>query len=127
MSSQTSGSSCQAYPNTGTVSSSNAPDASDSATTTVLCPDVSLVKTADADTVNAGAPIGFTITITETGGADAKNVQLAALKSPVASARRRVAAAMRSGRPGNSANSAGVGSEPGGGATDRRSGTLLGL
>ncbi|MDT4925344.1 MAG: hypothetical protein QOG01_3057, partial [Pseudonocardiales bacterium] len=62
VSSQTSALSCQAYPNTGTASAGNAPDATDSATTAVLCPAVSLVKTADADTVNAGEQIGFTIT-----------------------------------------------------------------
>ena len=37
-------------------------------------PGVSIVKTADAVSVNAGSPIGFTITVTNTGAADATGV-----------------------------------------------------
>jgi uncharacterized repeat protein (TIGR01451 family) len=54
--------SCQAYPNTVSLTATNHPSLDDDATTTVQCPDVIIVKTADAETVNAGEPIGFTIT-----------------------------------------------------------------
>ena len=37
-------------------------------------PNVSIVKTADAISVNAGSPIGFTVTVTNTGAADATGV-----------------------------------------------------
>jgi uncharacterized repeat protein (TIGR01451 family) len=37
-------------------------------------PNVSIVKTADAESVNAGSNIGFTITVTNTGAADATGV-----------------------------------------------------
>jgi uncharacterized repeat protein (TIGR01451 family) len=39
-------------------------------------PNVSIVKTADAASVNAGSPIGFTITVTNTGVADATGVTI---------------------------------------------------
>jgi uncharacterized repeat protein (TIGR01451 family) len=39
-------------------------------------PNVSIVKTADATSVNAGSPIGFTITVTNTGVADATGVTI---------------------------------------------------
>jgi uncharacterized repeat protein (TIGR01451 family) len=66
--SATSPASCQAYPNSATASAANAPNATDNAITAVLCPDVSLVKTADADAVDAGEQIGFTITAGNSGG-----------------------------------------------------------
>jgi uncharacterized repeat protein (TIGR01451 family) len=54
--------SCKAYPNTATLNATNAPTLTASDTTTVLCPDLSLTKTADADAVNAGTQIGFVVT-----------------------------------------------------------------
>jgi uncharacterized repeat protein (TIGR01451 family) len=63
VSSPTSGESCQVYPNEVSLSgNSNHPALTADASTTVQCPDVSLVKTADADTVSAGQQIGFTVT-----------------------------------------------------------------
>ena len=54
------------YPNTATASADNAPSVQSSATIIVLAPNVTVVKTADNGTVNAGDPIGFTVTITNT-------------------------------------------------------------
>lgn len=54
------------YPNTATASADNAPSVQSSATIVVLAPNVTVVKTADNGTVNAGDPIGFTVTITNT-------------------------------------------------------------
>jgi uncharacterized repeat protein (TIGR01451 family)/LPXTG-motif cell wall-anchored protein len=58
----TSFASCAAYPNTATLAASNHPSLTAEATTTVLCPAVTLAKTADAASVNAGQQIGFTVT-----------------------------------------------------------------
>jgi uncharacterized repeat protein (TIGR01451 family)/LPXTG-motif cell wall-anchored protein len=58
----TSFASCKAYPNTASLTSSNHPSVTASATTTVLCADLSLTKTADAASVDAGQQIGFTVT-----------------------------------------------------------------
>jgi uncharacterized repeat protein (TIGR01451 family) len=83
VSSQTSAVSCQAYPNTGTASADNAPDATDSATTTVLCPEVSLVKTADADAVNAGEQIGFTVTASNSSAAGTGTAKAVVIDDPL--------------------------------------------
>ena len=56
------------YPNRADVSASNvtgAPHAD--AQTQVVCPDLKVLKSADATSVNAGAAIGFTITASNTG------------------------------------------------------------
>jgi uncharacterized repeat protein (TIGR01451 family) len=67
----TTSSDCAAYLNTATLSSTNSPSpAPASATETVVCPSLSLTKTADKETVDAGSPIGFTVTVTNS--ADAK-------------------------------------------------------
>jgi uncharacterized repeat protein (TIGR01451 family) len=66
--------SCKAYPNTATASADNHPDVEDSATTTVNCGDIEISKVADAGTVNAGDPIGFTITVHNKGAGTAKGV-----------------------------------------------------
>ena len=61
--SATTGASCATYDNTATLHATNEPGiAPGSDSTTVQCPDPSIVKTADADTVDAGTQIGFTIT-----------------------------------------------------------------
>jgi uncharacterized repeat protein (TIGR01451 family) len=70
---------CKVLLNTATVSSSNEPPAnqdnnSDSATITVLCPSLNITKIADHQTVNAGDPIGYTITVTNNGQGTAKDV-----------------------------------------------------
>ena len=66
--------SCKEYPNVATLTSSNAPTLQANDSTTVLCPDVSLVKTADDATVNAGELIGFTVTATNSGDGTAVGV-----------------------------------------------------
>ena len=67
---------CTTYNNTATASASNAPNASASASITCLKPSLSVTKTADAATVNAGDPIGFTITVANGGPGTAKGVTL---------------------------------------------------
>src|SRR6185369_9778357 len=60
--------SCQAYPNTASAQATNHAQVQAQATTTVTCaPSLQVTKTADAATVNAGDPIGFTITVTNNG------------------------------------------------------------
>jgi len=62
--------SCATYENTATVDAANAPPLESAvASTTVQCPDVSIVKTADAATVDAGANIGFTVTASNSSAA----------------------------------------------------------
>lgn len=61
--SPTDGTSAGTYPNTATASATNAPSVQSSATIVVLAPDVTVVKTADNSVVNAGSPMGFTVTI----------------------------------------------------------------
>src|SRR5439155_486596 len=68
--------SCKAYENTATASATNHANVSASATTTVLCPDLQIVKLADAASVSAGSPIGFTIWVNNTGAGTAKGVTL---------------------------------------------------
>ena len=67
---------CTTYNNTATASASNAPNAAASASITCLKPSLSVTKTADAATVNAGDPIGFTVTVTNGGPGTAKGVSL---------------------------------------------------
>ena len=64
------------YDNTATLSANNAPSVSDSASTAVLCPDVSVVKSADHMTVNVGSQIGFGITVSNGGPGTAAHVTL---------------------------------------------------
>jgi uncharacterized repeat protein (TIGR01451 family) len=63
-------------PNTATAQADNHPPTEGSATITVLAPDLVVTKSADAATVGGGGSIGFTITIVNTGGGEAKNVTL---------------------------------------------------
>ncbi len=72
----TSATSCTTYDNTATASATN--DGSDhhSASTTVLCPSMGVTKTADAGTVSAGQPIGYTVTVSNGGPGDATGVTL---------------------------------------------------
>jgi len=70
---------CTEYDNTATASASNADDVQDSASIVCQAPDLSITKTADASAVNAGDPIGFTITVSNSpneGTGTAKNVTL---------------------------------------------------
>ncbi len=63
----TSFSACTTYDNEATASATNAPDAKDDASITCLKPAVVVEKTADAATVDAGDPIGFTVKTTNNG------------------------------------------------------------
>jgi uncharacterized repeat protein (TIGR01451 family) len=69
--SKTTGALCRVIDNTATVTTSNDGSDSDSASVTVLCPDVTVTKVADDDTVSAGDQIGFTIEITNLGPGEA--------------------------------------------------------
>jgi uncharacterized repeat protein (TIGR01451 family) len=62
--------------NTGSVSTTNGGSDQSSASTCVAAPWIKIVKTADAAQVNAGDPIGFTITVYNTGPGDAYNAKL---------------------------------------------------
>ena len=67
------------YPNTAQFQWRNGPDGtfnSNEATETVLCPDVTFTKTADADSVSAGDPIGFTVEVTNAGPGTANGVEI---------------------------------------------------
>ena len=78
---------CGDLPNSASASASNEADEdlgnnSDDHTIVVQCPDLSAAKDADDDVVSAGEPIGFTITISNSGAAgtgSAYDVQLADL------------------------------------------------
>ena len=76
MTAPTTAADCGVVPNTATASAGNDGSDSDSAQTEVLCPDVTVVKTAVASPVNAGDPIAFDITVTNLGPGTAKAVTL---------------------------------------------------
>ncbi|MDP9301156.1 MAG: DUF11 domain-containing protein, partial [Actinomycetota bacterium] len=72
---------CGTLSNTATVAASNEAANSDTdnsatATITVNCPDLTITKTADNASVNAGSDIGFTVTLTNTGAGDATGVSI---------------------------------------------------
>ena len=61
------------------MSASNEPqdepgENTDSADITVLCPSLNITKIADDQSVSAGEPVGYTITVTNNGQGTAKNV-----------------------------------------------------
>src|SRR5207249_12284662 len=62
--------------NTGNVTTTNDGSDQSSASTCVAAPNIKIVKTADAAQVSAGDPIGFTLTVYNTGSGDAKGVSL---------------------------------------------------
>ncbi|HEX9098040.1 MAG TPA: sortase, partial [Candidatus Dormibacteraeota bacterium] len=70
----TTATSCAVYNNSASVTTTN--DGSDSmpASETVLCANVTILKTRDAVVVNAGDPIGFTVTVSNTGAGTATGV-----------------------------------------------------
>ncbi len=68
----TNASQCGLVPNAATASLAGQQVDDDSAAEEVLCPDVRVTKVADADSVSAGDPIGFTITISNAGEGVAK-------------------------------------------------------
>src|SRR2546430_378553 len=77
LSSSTSFTACTKYDNTATASADNAPDAQDSASIQCNKPSLSVTKTADNTSVDAGDPIWFTIEVANGGPGTAKNVTLA--------------------------------------------------
>jgi uncharacterized repeat protein (TIGR01451 family) len=77
VSAATSFAACTEYDNTATASASNAPDATGSDSVQCQKPDLSVTKTADHSSVNAGDPLGFTITVSNAGPGTAKDVTLA--------------------------------------------------
>ena len=62
--------------NTGSVTSTNAGSGQSSASTCIAAPGIQIVKMPDAAQVNAGNPIGFTLTVYNNGTGDAKDVEL---------------------------------------------------
>lgn len=74
--SATAAASCGFYPNTATAAATNHPAVQASDATVVNCPNVTINKTADAPVVDAGAGIGFSITVGNSGAGVAKNVTL---------------------------------------------------
>ena len=67
---------CTEYDNQATASASNAPDAMGSDDITCEKPSLSVTKTADDASVNAGDPVGFTITVSNGGPGTAKGVMI---------------------------------------------------
>lgn len=76
VSSPTTQQSCGVVDNTATVTTTNDGTASASAAVTVQCPDLRVAKTADAASVTAGDPIGFTVTVSNAGPGSAHDVTL---------------------------------------------------
>src|SRR5262249_22158011 len=74
--SATTSASCKEYPNTATASADNTKSVQATASTTVNCPNLTITKTADAPSVSAGDPIGFTITVGNNGAGVAKGATL---------------------------------------------------
>ncbi|TMK36025.1 MAG: DUF11 domain-containing protein [Actinobacteria bacterium] len=74
--SHTTGGSCGTYDNTASFTSTNDGIGNDSASTTVNCPNLTITKTADNASVNAGSDIGFTVTLSNTGAGDATGVSI---------------------------------------------------
>ena len=70
----TSAAACSTYTNTASVTTSN--DGTDQSTASITCHPASIhiTKTADAATVNAGDPIGFTVVVNNTGTGAAHGV-----------------------------------------------------
>jgi uncharacterized repeat protein (TIGR01451 family) len=65
---------CATYDNTADVHSTNDGSDSASASTAVLCAAIHVTKTADAASVSAGDPIGFVVTLSNTGAGEAKGL-----------------------------------------------------
>ena len=65
---------CGGYDNTALVRADNDAGEDESATLTLLCPGLNMVKTADDERVEAGDPIGFKLEVTNTGPGVAMDV-----------------------------------------------------
>jgi uncharacterized repeat protein (TIGR01451 family) len=66
---------CGEVKNTASVTTSNDGQDESSASVDVNCAAIDVLKTADAASVSAGDPIGFTVKITNTGAGEAKGLQ----------------------------------------------------
>jgi uncharacterized repeat protein (TIGR01451 family) len=77
--------SCAAYPNTASADATNHPAVEAHATTTVQCPDLSITKTADATPVSAGDPIGFLVTVSNSGAPGTGTATAVTLSDPLPS------------------------------------------
>jgi uncharacterized repeat protein (TIGR01451 family) len=71
----TDGTDCGQVDNTASVTTANDGSDSDTASVDVLCADIDVDKTADATSASAGDPIGFTVTLRNTGDGQARGVQ----------------------------------------------------
>ena len=74
--SPTTAATCGSVDNTANVTTSNDGADSDSASVTVNCPNVTVLKTADQGTIDAGDTAAFTIVVTNEGPGTAKGVTL---------------------------------------------------
>jgi uncharacterized repeat protein (TIGR01451 family) len=74
--SATDATSCGDYDNTASFTTTNDGSGNASDSVTVNCPDLTITKTADAGSVNAGDAIGFTVILTNGGAGDAYGVQI---------------------------------------------------
>src|ERR1035437_969429 len=72
----TSSTSCTSYNNTVEATTTNDGSSTASASEEVLCAAIKVEKTADAPSVSAGSPIGFTVTVENTGAGEARGVEL---------------------------------------------------
>ncbi len=70
------GSSCGVYDNTASFTSSDSGSGQASDSVNVRCASIAITKVADAPSVSAGDPIGFTITVNSNGPGAAKGVTL---------------------------------------------------
>ena len=76
LTSATTATACAEINNTGQITSNNDGTDTDPGKITVLCPDVTVAKTPDGGTVNAGQPATFTIVVTNLGPGAATGVTL---------------------------------------------------
>ena len=74
--SPTTSASCGVVNNTGNATTTNDGTAQDSASVTVLCPDIHVDKTADNSPISAGDTASFTMTVSNAGPGIARNVTL---------------------------------------------------
>jgi uncharacterized repeat protein (TIGR01451 family) len=74
--SSTTSAACGSYPNKAHAEATGVTEVNDNGSVTVNCPSLQVSKTPDAGTVNAGSPIVFTVTVTNSGAGTATNVSL---------------------------------------------------
>jgi uncharacterized repeat protein (TIGR01451 family) len=83
--SATTAASAGTYKNTATASATNTSSVQASATTQVLAPALSITKTADVPSVNAGTPIGFTIGVSNSSASGTGTATGVTLSDPLPS------------------------------------------